>query len=48
MSLRLGLRPGEAAALYWRDITTDDDGNTIVNVTRGSRQLRAAPASSMA
>jgi integrase len=33
LSLRLGLRPGEAAALYWRDV----DGG-VVNVSRGLRR----------
>lgn len=33
LSLRLGLRPGEAAALYWSDV---DAG--VVNVTRGLRR----------
>jgi integrase len=39
MSLRLGLRPGEAAGLHWEDITTDDNGTTIVNVTRAARTI---------
>jgi integrase len=33
LSLRLGLRPGEAAALHWRDVR---DG--VVNITRGLRR----------
>src|SRR5690606_10246428 len=33
LSLRLGLRPGEAAALYWRDV----EGG-VVNVVRGLRR----------
>lgn len=40
LSLRLGLRPGEAAALYWDDLTVDDDGNTLVNVTRGTQTVQ--------
>ena len=32
MSLRLGLRPGEAAGLYWEDLHGD-----VVNITRGVR-----------
>ena len=40
LSLRLGLRPGEAAALYWADITTDDAGNTLFNVTRGTQTVK--------
>lgn len=35
LSLRLGLRPGEAAGLYWSDI-----GDEAVNVTRGVRLSR--------
>jgi integrase len=38
LSLRVGLRPGEAAALYWEDIDLDTQ---TVNVTRG-RQTQAA------
>ncbi len=38
MSLRLGLRPGEAAALYWRDV----DGG-VVNVSRGLRIIKNHP-----
>ena len=39
LSLRLGLRPGEASALYWEDITTDTNGTVLVNVTRGTRTV---------
>ena len=35
LSLRLGLRPGEAAGLYWADI-----GDEAVNVTRGVRRTK--------
>lgn len=35
LSLRLGLRPGEAAALHWGDIAEDS-----INVTRGLRLAR--------
>lgn len=38
LSLRLGLRPGEAAALHWTDL----DGG-VVNVTRGLRRNGARP-----
>jgi len=38
LSLRLGLRPGEAAALYWCDV----DGG-VVNVTRGLRLVAGRP-----
>ena len=38
MSLRLGLRPGEAAALYWGDV----DGG-VVNVSRGLRIVKNRP-----
>ena len=34
LSLRLGLRPGEAAGLYWEDL-----GDDAVNVTRGVRLI---------
>lgn len=33
LSLRLGLRPGEAAALHWSDV-----GRGVVNITRGIRR----------
>jgi integrase len=33
LSLRLGLRPGEAAALYWSDVTRG-----VVNISRGLRR----------
>ena len=39
MSLRLAVRPGEASALYWEDLTTDSNGAVIVNVTRGTRTV---------
>jgi len=35
LSLRLGLRPGEAAGLFW-----DDVGDDAVNVTRGVRMVK--------
>lgn len=35
LSLRLGLRPGEAAGLFWTDV-----GNEAVNVTRGVRMVK--------
>ncbi|WP_395155535.1 tyrosine-type recombinase/integrase [Ilumatobacter sp.] len=38
LSLRLGLRPGEAAALYWHDVD-----NGVVNVVRGLRRDRGRP-----
>lgn len=34
LSLMMGLRPGEAAALYWEDLDLDADPATV-NVTRG-------------
>ena len=40
LSLRLGLRPGEAAALHWDDI--DLDGG-IVRVHRGARLTHGRP-----
>lgn len=39
LSLRLGLRPGEAAGLYWTDLVLDGDCPTV-NVTRGRRDDR--------
>jgi len=39
LSLRLGLRPGEAAGLHWDDISTDSNGVTLVNVTRAARTV---------
>ena len=37
MSLMLGLRPGEAAGLFWEDLHLDEG---LVNVTRGLRVVR--------
>lgn len=40
MSLRLGLRPGEAAGLHWDDISTNANGITLINVTRAARTVQ--------
>lgn len=39
LGLRLGLRPGEAAGLYWDDVSIDDE-DFYVNVTRAVRLNR--------
>jgi integrase len=41
LALRLGLRPGEAAGLYWEDLDLDIG---TVNVTRGVRLVRGGRA----
>lgn len=41
LSLTLGLRPGEAAGLFWEDLRLDDDPPTL-NVTRGVQLTRGA------
>lgn len=38
LGLRLGLRPGEAAGLYWDDVDLDSDPATV-NVTRGVQMV---------
>jgi integrase len=40
LSLRIGLRPGEAAALHWEDLDLDAG---VVHVRRGVRQKRGRP-----
>jgi integrase len=40
MSLRLGLRPGEAAGLHWDDISINANGVTLINVTRAARTVQ--------
>lgn len=39
LSLRLGLRPGEAAALHWDDVDLDGTPPTV-NITRGLQRAR--------
>jgi integrase len=37
LMLRLGLRPGEAGALYWSDLIKPAAGPSLLNITRGLR-----------
>lgn len=43
LGLRLGLRPGEAAALWWDDLALDSTPPTV-NVTRGIQRTRSRAA----